>query len=189
MLDEHTLGRAAIYPKFIDNASEIFDEEQLFELSRIRDRGGRVTEGYALSLASEILALGEHGVHEYGKRIAQQQNDAYRVRNERDPNPGSSYLGYFRFLAQSVNCIGMEHYDKCIRWFPEHDEVCHFQIEMHPKGTGTKNEKRDDRRKVVRAVARSARNFVPMADHEYDDNTSRYHRDLATQVSKLNSPR
>ena len=185
MLDEHIIGRAAIYPKFVAGETQIFDEEQLFELSHVKNEEGKDTGVYALSLASQILARGEGGVHDYGKRSASRQNDAFRLRKGRDPDPESVYLGYFRFSAILVNRIGMDHYNKSIRWFPEHGEVCHFQIEMLPLGSGTRKEKRNDRRRVVRAVAASARDFVSMSAEEYDDIAAEFHADLLSQLSNL----
>lgn len=183
MLDEHVLGRAAIYPKFNSSETQAFDEEQLFEFGQLKEADGSGSGVYALSIASEILARGQLGVHGYGKRSASRQNDGFRARKGRDPDPESVYLGYFRFNASVVTQVKFLYHEQRVRWYPEHDEICHFQIEVHPIGGGTKRERRNDRRLMVRTLSENYQHFVKMDDGEYDVDSKKWLDDLMRQIS------
>lgn len=163
LCDGHIIGRLALFPKYLERHSELFDAEQLFEFAKLRDKEGQVTKASGLSIASEILAKGEKGVHGYGGRSAKTQNAGYVERNGRKPDPESVYLGYFRFDAATLNSFKFEHHTMDIRWWPEHDEVCHFQLEIIPVAGSQRALRKAERRQLVRAVCEAVTGFVQCA--------------------------
>lgn len=150
MLDSHIAGRLAIFPKCFNEANEVLDEEQLFDFGKLRDAAGKETGVYALSIASEIIARGEGGVHGYGVRSTERQNIAYFERKGFPPDPESQYLGYFIIMGEDIKSFALVTFDQLVRWYPEHQEICHFQIEITPKKGSSKEERRQEKRRFIK---------------------------------------
>lgn len=159
--NDHTFGRCAIFPKFSDRDQGYFNPIQLFEVSEIKVEDGdnkkpKGTGIYALSLASEILGPGEHGVHEYGQRSAVRMTSGFQERTGRLPDPGITYLAYYTIRGQAVYSYEARHHCLKIKWYPEYEEVCHFQIEIYcTDPESTKIERRNERLKIVEHVVRN----------------------------------
>lgn len=161
---EHTFGRCAIHPKFV-NSSGVFDNEQTFQLMEIKEidptSGRRVGTGvYALSIASVPLAGGPDGVHTYGQWAANHQNSCYEERTGSLPDPASIYVGYIELDASIPLHSKVDHHEVRVRWLPEHEQQCHFQIEASVIESGTKAERRNARAKISNRIAALAANFI-----------------------------
>ncbi len=153
MFNGDAVCRAALYPKFITPAG-IFDEEILLAFTEVQNTGN-----YAMSVASKFLCRSEDGVHIYGAAAADIANERFHARQGRPPEPIAEqvhYLGFYEFLYGDLIAIPMDYYSIHCNWLPENGLDVHFQAEFRPKAgafTGTKRERRNDRRAAVGLLA------------------------------------
>lgn len=159
----HRFGRCAIHPKFI-NDSGVFDPEQFFQLIEIKKRNPakNKVEGtgvYAMSIASEIIANGRDGIHQYGQWAAGFQNERYQETKGHPPDPGSTYIGYFEIDGGDILSFQPQLHQLRVRWEEEHNQTCHFQIEAKISDTGTKAERRNERADFSRHINNVIKNF------------------------------
>lgn len=190
----HCFGRCSIFPKFINKETGDFDPEQLFELMEIKpldpETGKRVKTGvYALSLASEYLSDGEAGVHKYGQWAADHQNKCFLERNGQPPDPASLYLGYYKFEGADIYSFPASYHDVYIRWLPEHDNHCHFQIEAKIRddqgnGKAERTQRMNERIKISRHVIASLVSYLPVPSEMYVADENEY-RGVLPEVNKL----
>lgn len=173
LCDGHIVGRLALFPKYLESQTGLFDIEQLFEFAKLKDKEGNAIKASGWSIASEIMAKGDQGVHGYGGRSAETQNAGYVERHGRRPDPESVYLGYFRFDAATLNSFRFECHTMYIRWKPEHEEVCHFQLEITPVAGSQRVLRKAERRLLVRTVCQAVTAFVQCDyDSEGDEHGS-----------------
>lgn len=157
----HVLCRCAIYPKFIDQTSGVFDEDQTFELVEVKRKvpgsEKRVRTGvYALSLASEELAPGETSVHLYGQKVAEIQNEEYKNRIGNHPDPKRAHVGYYTIFGESLYTQEVRHHSIRIRWEPEHGANAHFQVEAFCEDASvSKTARRNDRARITETIVRN----------------------------------
>jgi hypothetical protein len=146
ILDEHNVARLALMPKCLLPQGNVFDPEQIFQLVRMDGEVGKQSSSWGLSIASEVIARPETGgVHGYGERTATRQNDSFRIRKGYDPDPVVVYVGFLAFKGHAVNSFVSSNHRVEVRWFPEHGEICHFQIEISPFPNVTKGERKLER--------------------------------------------
>lgn len=171
MRDSRVLGRLAIFPKYLSSETNVFDPEQLFRFPPVKGFCCS-TDFYGFSLACEILAGSTKGMHGYGQRSTAVQNAAYEERTGQEPDPASEYVGFFRFDAEVINNLEAPRHSFEIVWLPEHNEICHYQLELRPlepSGKATRKRNAHERIALSNRIFQDIKEFVKMDDSGYSE--------------------
>lgn len=151
--EQDVFARLAIFPKFIDPATQVFDLAFLLRFSPVDQSGG-----VAMSVGSRLDLKTDALVHAFGCRSAANADREFEIRKGTPPDPeteANRYLGFYDFEWGAAASAPVIHHHVAIRFKKEHGEMAHFQIEMHPRSTEklSKKQQRNDRIAVRTSLA------------------------------------